>query len=97
MYIDGRVDATLVLTIGKNGKTFIKTTLEEYYVIVGEPKGFYFNHISPPNGKGQTLALHLHGAIKDTLLKQKLAFIGSDDTPSMTGYTNRLIAAWKGC
>ena len=35
--VDGRQDATLILTIGENSKTFIKTTFEENYVKVGEP------------------------------------------------------------
>ena len=84
-YADGRQDATLVLTIGKNGKTFMKTTLEEHYVNL--------DHFFPPNGKGQTLALHIHNANKDTEPEQKLAFICSAGIPSMTGYTNGLIAA----
>ena len=95
IYVDGRQDATVVLTIGKNDKTFMKTTLEEYYVMVGEPKGFYLYHFSLPNGKGQTLALHIHSAIKNRKLEQNLVFIGSDGTPSMTGHTNGLIAALK--
>ena len=90
--IDGRQDTTVVLIIGKNGKTFMKTTLE-HYVTVGEPEGFYLDHFSPPNGKGQILALHMHSAIKDTELELKFAFIGSDGTPSMKEHTNKLIAA----
>ena len=66
------VDGTLVLTICENGKTFIKTTLEEHYVMVGEPEGFYLDHFSSPNGKGKTVALHIHSAIKDAELEQKL-------------------------
>ena len=69
----------------------MKTTLEEHYVLVGEPEGFYLDHFSPPNDKGQTLALHIHSAIRDPELEQKLAFIGSDGTPFMTGHTNGLI------
>ena len=88
----GRQNATLVLTIGKNGKTFMEITLEEHYVMIGEPEGFYLDHFSPPTSKVQTLALHIHSAIKDTELEQKFAFIGSDGTP-MTGSTNGLIAA----
>ena len=61
--------------------------------MVGKPEGFYLDHFSPLNNKGQTLALHIHSAIKDTEVEQKLAFIGSDGTPSMTGHINKLIAA----
>ena len=74
----------------------MKITLEEYYVIVGEPEGFFHDYFSPPNGKGQTLALHIHSVIKDIEVEQKLAFIGSDGTPFMTRHTNGLIAALKG-
>ena len=70
----------------------MKTTLEEHYVMVGKPEGFYLDHFSP-NGNGQTLALHTHSAIKDTELEQKLAFIGSDGTLTMTGHINGFIAA----
>ena len=63
--------------------------------MAGEPEGFYLDHFSPPNDKGQTLALHIHSAIKNTELKQKHALIGSDGTPSITGQTNKLIAALK--
>ena len=63
----------------------MKTTLEEHYVIVGEPEGFYLDHFSPPNGNDQALALHIHSTIKDTELEQKHVFI--------TGHTNGLIAA----
>ena len=66
----------------------MKTKLEEHYVMVDEPEGLYFDHFSLPNVKGQTLALYIHSAIKDTKLEQKLAFISSDGTPSMTGHTN---------
>ena len=68
----------------------MQTTSEEHYVMIG----FYLYHFSPPNGKGQTLAHHIHNAMKDTELEQKLAFLGSDGTP-MTGHTNKLIAALK--
>ena len=71
VYVNGWKDATLVLST-ENGKTYMKTVLEEHYVIVGEPEGFYFDHFSPPNGKGQTLAPHIHNANKDTGLEQKL-------------------------
>ena len=50
MYVDGRQDVTLIPTIGEIGKTFMKTTLEEHYVMVGEPEGFSRDHFSPPNG-----------------------------------------------
>ena len=73
----------------------MNTTLEEHYVMVGEPEGFYHDHFSPPNSKGQTLALHIHSAFKDTKLEQKLAFIDSDGTPFITGHTNESIATFN--
>ena len=42
IYVGGRQDAPLVLKIDKNSKSFMKTTLEENYVMVGEPEGFYW-------------------------------------------------------
>ena len=88
---------TLAATLNQGGKlaALTKTTLEEHYVMVGELEGFYLDHFPSPNGKGQTLALQIQSAIKDTELEQKLDFIGSDGTPSMTGHTNGLIAALK--
>ena len=66
IYVDGRQDAIFVLKIGENGKTLMKTILEEHYVKVGEPEGFYLDHFSQPNSKDQNLALHICSAIKDT-------------------------------
>ena len=71
----------------------MKIRLEEHHVMVGEQEGFYLDHFSPPNGKAKTLALHIHSAIKDTELEQKLAVIGSACIPVMTGHTNGLITA----
>ena len=48
--IYGRQDVALVLTNGKNSKTFMKTTLKEHYVLVCEPEGFYLDCFSLPNG-----------------------------------------------
>ena len=94
--VDGRQDATLVLS-SKKGKTYIKNVFEEHYVIVWEPEDFYLDHFSPPNGKGQILASHMHNAIEDTELEQKLVFVGSDGTSFKTGHTNGLIASSEDC
>ena len=60
--------------------------------MVGEPEGFSLDHFSLPSGKAQTLALHIHNAIKDTELEPKLAFFGSGGA-SMTRHTNWLNTA----
>ena len=66
-------------------------------MIAGEPKGFCLDHFSPPNGKGQTLASHIHNAIKGTEFEQKLIFVGSNGISSMTGHINGLLLLWKDC
>ena len=74
-------------------KRWLKTVLEEHNVIAGKLEGFYLDHFSPPNGKGQSLASHIHNAIKDLELEQKLIFVGSDGTTFMTEHTIGLIAS----
>ena len=73
----------------------MKTTLEEHYVMVSKPEGFYLDHFSPPNGKGQTLAFHIHSGIKDTIQSLNKNFFNGSNGTFMTGHTNGLIAALK--
>ena len=56
LYLDGRKDATLVMTKAPTGKCCLTTALEEHFVLVGEPGQYYLTHLSPPNGKGRVLA-----------------------------------------
>ena len=51
IYIDGQKDATLVVT-ESDEKMYMRTDLEEHYVIVGEPGEFYLPHVTPETGAG---------------------------------------------
>jgi len=83
-YIDGRKDATL-MTKEINGRYHRHVELEEHYVIVGEPGEFYLSHVAPTSGSGSAIAQSVFNFLKDSLLYDKLAIIGSDGTASMTG------------
>ena len=95
LYFDGRKDATLMMAKAPTGKSFITTELEEHYVLVGEPGGYYLTHLSPPNGKGRVLAKEIFDSISDTELCRNLMILGSDGTASMTGRFNDCIRAME--
>ena len=90
IYIDGRKDATQVM-VNKEDKCYRKTIVEEHYVVVGEPGAFYLTHVSPPDGKGRSIAQTIFDKIKDTSLQDNLAAVGSDGTAVMTGAHNGAI------
>ena len=95
LYFDGRKDATLMMAKAPTGKSFITTELEEHYVLVGEPGGYYLTHLSPPNGKGRVLDKEIFDSISDTELCRNLMILGSDGTASMTGRFNGCIRAME--
>ena len=84
IYVDGRKDATL-MTSELNGKSYRVKNLEEHYVIVGEPGEYYLSHVSPDDGKGQTIARAICNAIENTELEKNMLCIGSGGTATMTG------------
>ena len=51
-------DKMQLWSIGENDKTFMKTTLEEHYVMVGEPEGFYLDHFSHQMAKAMPCSSH---------------------------------------
>ena len=92
IYIDGRKDATLVVT-DSDGKMYMQTDLEEHYGIVGEPGEFYLSHVTPETRTGLYIAQSIYKAVKDTELESNLSIIGSDGTATMTGPTRGCIAS----
>ena len=70
-----------------------QTVIEEHYVIVGEPNGFYLSHVTPEDGTGYKISRSVYSAIKDTALEQKLKIVGSDGTAVKTGKSKRFIAS----
>ena len=77
IYIDGRKEATLVVT-ESNGEIYMQTDLEEHYVIIGEIGEFYLSHVTPETGTGLYIAQSIYKAVKDTELESNLCIIGSD-------------------
>ena len=63
IYLDGRKDATL-----KVEAQSCRKVLEEHIVLVGEPGDFYLTHLSPENGRGETIANYVFNAINNTEL-----------------------------
>ena len=94
IFVDGRKDATMtVVEVSINGNYHHQTVIEEHYVIVGEPNGFYFSHVMPEDGTGYKIAPSVYSAIKDTALKQKLKIVGANRTAAMTGKSKRFTAS----
>ena len=85
VYVDGRKDTTMILFQSQDGKYYRKIQLEEHYVIVGEPGGFYVSHVSLENGKGITIVNSIGNSIENTTLEEKLVIAGNDGTAIMTG------------
>ena len=75
------------------GRYYRQTCIEEHYVIVGEPSGFYLSHVTPDNGSGIKIAKAIFAVMKDTPLEKKLKIIGSDSTAVMTGKNSGCIAS----
>ena len=90
--VDGRKDATMTV-VEVNGNYHCQTVIEEHYVIVEEPNGFYLSHVTPEDGTGYKIATSVYSAIKDTALVQKLKIVGSDETAVVTGKSKRFIAS----
>ena len=91
IFVDGRKDATMTM-VDLNGNYYRPTDIEEHYVIVGEPNGFYFSHVMPEDGTGYKIATSVYSTIKVAALEQKLKIVGSDGTAVMTGKSKGFIA-----
>ena len=68
IFVDGRKDATMTM-VEVNGNYHRQTVIEEHYVIVGEPNGFYLSHEMLEDGTGYKIATLVCSVIKDTALK----------------------------
>ena len=67
-----------------NGNYHHQAVIEEHYVILGTPNGFYLSHVMSEDGTGYK--------IKDAAPEQKSKIIGSDATALMTGQSKGFIA-----
>ena len=84
IFVHGRKDATMTMA-EVNGNYHRQTVIEEHYVIVREPNGFYLSHLMPEDGTGYKIATLVYSTINDTALEQKLKIVRSDRTAVMTG------------
>ena len=91
IFVNGRKDATMTM-VEVNGNYHRQTVIEEQFVIVGEPNGFYLSHVMPEVGTGYKIATSVYSAIKNTALGQKLKIVESDGTAVMTGKSKGFIA-----
>ena len=62
IFVDGRKDATMTM-FEVNGNYQRQTVIEEHYVIVGEPHGFYPLHVMPEDGTGSKKGTSVYFAI----------------------------------
>ena len=67
IFVDARKNATMTI-VAINGNYHRQTVIEEHYLIVGEPNGFYLSHVMPEDGAGYKIATSVYSAIKDTAL-----------------------------
>ena len=92
VYLDGKIDDTLTM-VEVNGKHYRQIVKEHHQVIVGEPGEFYLSHVTTENSQGLTIAKSVLNLINNTQLADKLIKIGTDGTPSMTGFKSGFIAS----
>ena len=92
IFVDGRKDATMTVAEAI-GNYHRQTVIEEHYVTVGEPNGFYLSHVMPEDGTGYKITTSVYSAIKDTALEQKLKIVISDRTAVITGKSKGFIAS----
>ena len=92
IFVDGGKDATMTM-VEVNGNYHLQTVIEEHYVMVGEPNGFYLSHVMPKDGTEYKIATSVYSAIKDTALEQKLKIVGSDKTAVMIDKSKGFIAS----
>ena len=78
-----------------NGNYHSQTVIEEHYVIVGEPNGFYLSRVMAKDRTGYKIVAPVYSAIKDTALEQKPKIVRSDGTAVMTGKSKGFIASLK--
>ena len=69
IFVDRRKDATMTM-VKVNENYHRQTVIEEHYVIVEEPNGFYLSHVMPEDGIGYKIASPVYSAIRDTGLEQ---------------------------
>ena len=94
IFVEGRKDASMTM-VEVNGNYHRQTVIEEHYVNVGEPNGFYLSHVMPEDETGYKIATSVYSAIKDTALVQKFKIVGSERIAVMTGKSKGFIASLK--
>ena len=80
IYFDGKKVATLVNVVGKNGKPYQRTEIQDHYVIIEEPNDVFLGHVVPPSGHGISIAVAIYRYLKERGWHKDLIGIGSDGT-----------------
>ena len=92
IFAGGRKDATMTM-VEVNGNYHRQKVIEEHYVIVGGPNGFYLSHVMLEDGTEYKIATLVYSAFKGKALEQKLKIAGSDGTAVVTGKSKKFIAS----
>ena len=92
IFVDRRKNATMTM-VEVNGNYHCQTVIEEHYVIVGEPNGFYLSHVMPEDETGYKIATSVYFAIKDAALEHKFKIVSCDGTAVMTGKSKGFIVS----
>lgn len=84
IYFDGRRDKTMT-KIKNNDKWYGDTTVEDHYVLVTEPGGYYLTHVTPTSGKSGDIANCILTVIGDHDAGETINSVGCDSTNTNTG------------
>ena len=107
LYFDGKRVLTLTRKMGKTGKAFQKSEIQDHYVIIEEPGSIFLGHVVPFSGHGISLAVAIFRFLKAKGWTLDVLVIGSDGTNVNVGnmqgciqYLERLLGRpvhWEIC
>ena len=95
IFFDGSKDLTLFKE-KVDDRWYSKTRKEDHYVLVGEPKMVYLDHITFERGTGAEIVDGLHKYVKNEMsFGDKLGAIGADSIAVNTGNKNGAIRLFE--
>ena len=56
--------AYLIMLLGKSGKFFPRSVIQDHYAIIKEPDGIFLGHVTPDSGHGISIAVAIFRFLK---------------------------------
>ena len=84
-YYDGKNTATLIKLLGKSGKFFPRSVIQDHYAIIKEPDGIFLGHVTPDSGQGISIAVAIFCFLKARGWEKDIVVIGCDGTNTNVG------------